>query len=133
MTPGARRVGRARAGAGLLLVLLFGLGAGPDPDDPPPCREAIARHPDATALEALAAEEERVATEARHARREGRKVMRKTLGAGVGAKAQLPVFDALARRDSEARRVGKILCYCRLRRGDPYREDCELLYPAVIP
>lgn len=118
---------------GLIVTALFALGAEPDPEDPPLCREALERQPDATALEALAEEEKQLAALARKARREARKLMRGTLGAGAAARAQLPAYEALAREESEAKRAGKTLCYCRQRRGDPHREDCELLYPAVIP
>jgi hypothetical protein len=117
----------------LLVATLFAVGAESDPEDPPLCREALARHPEASALEALAEEEKRLAVEARGLRREARRVMRQTLGAGAAARAQLPAYEALSRRESEAKRAGKTLCYCRQRRGDPHREDCELLYPAVIP
>ena len=117
----------------LLVATLFAVGAEPEPEDPPLCREALARHPEATALEALAEEEKRLAIEARGLRREARKLMRQTLGAGVAARAQLPAYEALSRKESGAKRAGKTLCYCRQRRGDPHREDCELLYPAVIP
>ena len=113
-----------------LAVLM--LAAAPEPDDPPVCREALARHPEATALEALAEEEANIAGEARRARRDARKIMRKTLGAGAAGRIQLPAYEALAHKDAEARRAGKILCYCRERRGDPHREDCVLLYPVVI-
>lgn len=122
---------RARV-CGLLLAALLAIGAEPAPEDPPLCVEALALHPDAGALEALAREEARLAEVARDARREARKLMRQTLGAGAAGAAQLPAYEALSRRESEARRDGKVLCYCRERRGDPYREDCELLYPAVI-
>ena len=133
--------GRGRVAA-LLLLLPFALGgsarstanpvAEPDPEDPPLCREALARHPEATALEALAEEEKRLARLARVARREARKLMRETLGIGAAARAKLPAYEALAVRESEAKRAGKALCYCRQRRGDPHRQDCELLYPVVI-
>jgi hypothetical protein len=116
----------------LLLAALPALGAEPAPEDPPLCREALALHPDASALEALTREEARQAEIARDARREARKLMRETLGAGAAGAAQLPAYEALARRESEAKRDGKVLCYCRERRGDPHRDDCELLYPAVI-
>jgi hypothetical protein len=106
--------------------------AEPDPDDPPPCRAAIEAHPEQTALAALAEEEKRLAAEARRARREARKLMRETLGAGAAARAKLPAYEALMAREADARRAGKSLCYCRKRRGDPYREDCERLYPVVI-
>jgi len=118
--------------AALLLLVFPLLGAEPEPDDPPLCREALARHPDATALEALAEEEKRMSKEARDAKREARKLMRETLGAGAAARARLPAYEALAARESQARAAGKALCYCRERRGDPHRQDCELLYPMVI-
>jgi len=117
----------------LVATSLLCVGAAPDPEDPPLCREAIERHPDATALEALAEEEKQRAIVARRAQREARKIMRKTLGAGAAARVHLPAYEAHARRESEARRDGKTLCYCRNRRGDPHRDDCELLYPVVIP
>lgn len=117
----------------LAATALLCLGAEPDPEDPPLCAAAIARRPDATALEALGAAEKQLAREAREARREARKLMRQTLGAGAAARATLPAYEALARKEGEAKRAGKVLCYCRERRGDPYREDCELLYPVVIP
>lgn len=116
----------------LLAAALPAPGAEPDPDDPPVCREALARHPDATALEALAEEEKRVAREARTAQRRARKLMHDHLGTGSAVALRLPEYDALTRRVSEAKRVGKALCYCRERRGDPHREDCERLYPEVI-
>jgi hypothetical protein len=122
-----------RTGLAILLAAALGaLGADPAPEDPPLCREAIELHPDASALEALSREEARQAEIARDARREARKLMRETLGAGSSGAAQLPAYEALSRRESEARRDGKVLCYCRERRADPHREDCELLYPAVI-
>ena len=124
------RLGRTAA---LLALAVLLLGAKPVPDDPPLCREALARHPKATALEALTEEEKRLATLARRARRDARNIMRKTLGVGAAALGELPAYEALARREAEARAAGKALCYCRERRGDPHREDCELLYPAVIP
>ncbi len=122
------RLGRA----GLLAIAVLLLAAKPEADDPPLCREALARHPEATALEALAEEEKHLATLARRARRDARKIMRKTLGVGAAALGQLPAYEALAHKEAEARATGKVLCYCRERRGDPHREDCELLYPAVI-
>ena len=118
--------------AGLLCVALLALGADPDPEDPPLCVEAIARHPESTALEALAEEEKSLAAAARRARREARKLMRETLGTGSAARAALPAYEKLAREEADAKRAGKVLCYCRERRGDPHREDCELLYPVVI-
>ena len=117
----------------LALVSALLLGAEPDPEDPPLCREAIESRPEQSALEALADAEKQLAVEARRARREARKIMRETLGAGAAARVQLPAYEAHARRESEARRDGKVLCYCRNRRGDPHRDDCELLYPVVIP
>ncbi|MGH0028235.1 MAG: hypothetical protein ACQGVC_00465 [Myxococcota bacterium] len=123
------------AHAAALLVLLGSTGAAgaePDPEDPPLCRQAIETRPDTTALEALADEEKRLATEARRARRAARKVMRETLGAGAGARAKLPEYEAHVAREAEAKRRGKVLCYCRERRGDPHRQDCELLDPMVI-
>ena len=123
------RLGRSAA---LLALAVLLLGAAPEPDDPSVCREALARHPEATALEALAEQEKRFAALARRARRDARKIMRATLGVGAAARGQLPAYEELARRESEARAIGKALCYCRNRRGDPHREDCELLYPAVI-
>ncbi len=117
----------------LLAFAVLLLGAEPEADDPPVCREALARHPEATALEALAEEEKELAVAARRARRDARKIMRETLGVGAAALGRLPAYEALARKESEARAAGKALCYCRERRGDPHREDCELLYPAVIP
>jgi hypothetical protein len=116
----------------LALAALPALAADPAPEDPPLCREALELHPDVDALEALSLEEARQAGIARDARREARKLMRETLGAGAAGAAQLPAYEALSRRESEARRDGKVLCYCRERRGDPHRDDCELLYPAVI-
>jgi hypothetical protein len=116
----------------LVSAAVSALAADPAPEDPPLCREALALHPDAGALEALSREEARQAEIARDARREARKLMRETLGAGAAGAAQLPTYEALARREAEAKRDGKVLCYCRERRGDPHRDDCELLYPAVI-
>jgi hypothetical protein len=117
----------------LAAAALLSLGAEPDPEDPRLCIEAIERHPDATALAALAEEEKRLAVEARRLRREARKLMRGTLGAGPEARAQLPAYEALSRREAEAQRDGRVLCFCRQRRGDPHREDCQLLYPVVLP
>jgi hypothetical protein len=116
----------------LLLLAAAGLGAAPDPEDPPLCREALAAHPDAGTLDALAREEQRLADEARAAAREARKLMRQALGAGAGGRALLPEYDALMQRQDEARRQGKVICLCRERRRDPHRKDCELLYPVVL-
>jgi hypothetical protein len=58
--------------------------------------------------------------------------MRAAMGTGTAARASLPEYEALTARASDARRAGKSLCYCRHRRGDPHREDCEILYPMVI-
>lgn len=124
---------RAAGRLGLaLLAALAGLGAAPDPEDPPLCREALAARPDAEALVALAREEQRLAEEARRAARQARKLMRQNLGAGAEARAVLPEYEALMRRQQEAKRRGKVICLCRERRGDPHREDCELLYPVVL-
>ncbi len=117
----------------LLGVALPCLAAEPDPEDPPLCREAIEARPEVGALEALAEAEKELAIDARRARNAARKIMRKTLGAGAAARARLPTYEEQMRRESEARRDGKVLCYCRQRRGDPHREDCERLYPVVIP
>jgi hypothetical protein len=123
-----------RPGRRWLLALLAAatLGATPDPEDPPLCREALAAHPEAEALEALALEEQRLAGEARTAAREARKLMRRSLGAGAEGRALLPEYEALMRRQDEAKRQGKVICLCRERRNDPHREDCELLYPVVL-
>ena len=115
-----------------LLLAVATLGAAPDPEDPPLCREALAAHPDAPALDALAREEQRLADEARTATREARKLMRQSLGAGAEGRALLPEYEALMQRQQEARRRGKVICLCRTRRRDPHREDCELLYPVVL-
>lgn len=115
-----------------LLASAVAFAAEPDPEDPPLCREAIAAHPEATALEALAEEEKRLALEGIRAKREARNLMRKNLGVGRAAARSLPEYEALMARESDARRAGKSLCYCRKRRGDPHREDCEILYPMVI-
>lgn len=116
--------------AGLALALL---AATPDPEDPPLCREALEARPQKSALEALAGEEQRLADEARTAAREARQLMRKSLGAGAEGRALLPDYEAAMRRQDEAKRRGKVICLCRERRRDPHREDCELLYPVVIP
>lgn len=107
--------------------------AEPDPDDPPLCRAAIEARPGMSALEALGREEKRLAAQARSARREARKLMRDTLGAGAGARAVLPAYEAWMARESDARRAGKSICHCRERRNDPLRDDCERLYPVVLP
>ena len=117
---------------GIAALAALTLGADPRPEDPPLCRDALAAHPDTSALEALAAEEKRLAVEARRDAREAKKRMRETLGAGPTPPAAVPAFDALMRRHDQARRDGKVLCLCRKRRDDPHREDCELLYPQVI-
>ena len=118
----------------LALVLATAVlsGADADPEDPPLCRDALAAHPDETALAALAKDESRLAREARTARREARKVMREALGAGAAARGRLPAYEALLDRERAAKHDAKVICYCRARRDDPHREDCELLYPVVI-
>ena len=95
----------------------------PNPDNPPICRAA---------LEALAQAEQESVKRAKALLREGKKLMRATLGGGRSARNQLPAFDAIAAREVEARAEGRVLCFCRKRRGDPHRQDCEALYPVKI-
>lgn len=103
--------------------------------DPPLCREVIERRGEQSEIEALTRAETERARAAHRAHRESQKLMRTTLGGGRGAIAHgaLQKADAAERRRAEATREGKVLCYCRHRRGDPLREDCEALYPVVIP
>jgi hypothetical protein len=108
--------------------------AEPAPEDPPPCRDALAAHPDESALAALARAEDDVAARARKARVEAQKILRGHLGDGAqGGLAGSDRAEPLLRRADELRRAGKVLCHCRQRRGDPLREDCEFLYPERLP
>lgn len=102
------------------------------PEDPPVCRAAFDARPDDSALDALSHAEKQALRRAKAHRREGKKLMRETLGGGPSARKRLPAFDAIAAREAEARADGRALCFCRKRRGDPYRQDCEALYPVKI-
>ena len=95
--------------------------AEPAPEDPPLCREAIAAHPDESALAALT-------------RAEAKKILREHLGDGTqGGLAGGDRAEPLMRQADELRRAGKVICHCRQRRGDPQRKDCEFLYPEHLP
>jgi len=122
----------------LALAVAFGIAAGaaplraeePLPEDPPVCREALAASPELAALPALERAEQQAAKRAREARRAAQKLLRGNLGAGAQAGlAGADAADALLREEADLRRLGKALCHCRQRRGDPNREDCEFLYP----
>jgi hypothetical protein len=129
-----------RLGSALLLVGLFAIRAdgepatepAANPDDPPVCRAALEARPDEAPLEALAHAEQAALRRAKARQREGKKLMRETLGGGRSARNRLPAFDAIAVREAEARAEGRSLCFCRKRRGDPHRQDCEALYPVKI-
>ena len=109
-------------------------GAESAPEDPPLCREAIAAHPDASALEALTRAEDEAAALARRARGEARAILRRQIGTGEqGGLAATEAADAQLRQAADLRRTGKVLCHCRQRRGDPARADCEFLYPEELP
>ncbi|HVH17181.1 MAG TPA: hypothetical protein VNF72_02665 [Myxococcota bacterium] len=108
--------------------------AEPAPEDPPLCREAIAAHPDESALAALTRAEDDLAARARKARAEAKKILREHLGDGTqGGLAGGDRAEPLMRQADELRRAGKVMCHCRQRRGDPQREDCEFLYPERLP
>ena len=124
-----------RAGLALLMAAALMLVAGEvAPDDPPLCRAAIEAQPDESALEALAVAEKDSVRRAREATRAARKASKRTMGvANPGAIRGLVMSAGEAARVAGlARREAKTHCYCRQRRGDPYREDCEQLYPEVI-
>jgi len=107
--------------------------AEPAPEDPPLCREAIAAHPDQSALEALTRAEDDLAARARKARAEAKKILRAHIADGErGALAATDQAEPLFRQADELRRAGKTVCHCRQRRGDPQREDCEFLYPEPL-
>lgn len=119
------------------LVALIGSAshaAEPAAEDPPLCREAIAAHPDASALAALTRAEDDLAARARKARTAAKKILREHLGDGAqGGLAGSDRAEPLMRQADELRRAGKVMCHCRQRRGDPQREDCEFLYPERLP
>lgn len=120
--------------AALMLAATPSFGAEPAPEDPPLCREAIAAHPDESALAALTRAEDDLAARARKARAEAKKILREHLGDGTqGGLAGTDRAEPLMRQADELRRAGKVMCHCRQRRGDPQRKDCEFLYPERLP
>jgi hypothetical protein len=129
-----------RVGAALLMLGLVAPAARAEPnaeptppsDDPPVCRAALEARPDAPALDALVQAEQEALRRAKARQREGKKLMRETLGGGRSARHRLPAFDAIAAKEADARAEGRALCFCRKRRGDPHRQDCEALYPVKI-
>jgi hypothetical protein len=120
--------------AAQVLVAAPSRGAEPAPEDPPLCREAIAEHPDASALDALTRAEDDLAARARRARAEAKRILREHMADGErGGLAATDQAEPLLRQADELRRAGKVVCHCRQRRGDPQREDCEFLYPERLP
>jgi hypothetical protein len=125
---------------GLLLLFLLGLaarGAGPVPapeDEPALCAEVLGRE-QGEPLDALARAEQERWTVARNAERRGRRLMRSTVGMGESQRSLRAVaeLERLDRAFAAAVREARILCGCRQRRGDPYREDCDRLYRPWIP
>lgn len=104
----------------------------PEQEDPALCSAALEAKPDAAPLEALAQAESAAVRRAKAHRREGKKLMKETLGGGRRARGQLPAFDAIARQEAEAMADARTLCFCRERRDDPHRANCDTLYPVKI-
>ena len=124
-----------RARLALLVAVALVLAAGEvAPEDPPLCRAAIEAQPDPSALETLAAAEKDAYQRAREASRAAKRASKHTLGGGnTGAnRGHVMAAGEAVRVSGIARREAKTYCYCRQRRGDPYREDCEQLYPEVL-
>ncbi len=126
---------RSACGIGLALGIAFAAMASESAssaDDPPLCRAALEARPDSAPLAALADAESKAVRRAKAHRREGKKRMKSTLGSGRQARGQLPAFDALARKEAEAMAEARTLCFCRERRDDPHRSNCDTLYPVRI-
>jgi hypothetical protein len=104
-------------------------GDEPAAGDPPLCRDAIAAHP-GDQLDALRRAEEDRWRAARSASRRGKKLMADAVEQGdTGAQRQRAARIGQTSDDyRRALQEARILCGCRERRGDPYREDCERLF-----
>lgn len=122
----------------LLMVALVCFAAAParteEPPDPPVCAEAIAAKPDSPPLEALKEAEKLRMRKMKEAQRESRRLAKEGLGTadGTGSRRRMRDLDAIERRRAGLYREAKALCLCRERRGDPYREDCQQLYPQTL-
>jgi len=135
---GMRRF-HASALPALLLSLASGAPAAAEPGgsargpaaalDPPACREVIAARPD-DALEALRAAESEHMRRARHAWYRGKRLLRTMLGGGTTLPTRRAADELAQLQETYHRAVhtARVLCGCRERRGDPYREDCEAAY-----
>ncbi len=101
----------------MLATLLLGAGA-PETEEPLFCREVIGRR-GGDPMEALRTEEVERWRAARRAASEGRKVMRRSLGAGDNpqAHAMMAEFEHANRRYLQAAREAQLLCRCRQDRG----------------
>lgn len=98
-------------------------------EDPEICREALAEHP-GDELEALRRAEEDRWRAARSASRRGKKLMADSVEQGdtPAQQRRAAQIGRTSQRYRQALREARILCGCRERRGDPYREDCERLF-----
>lgn len=106
------------------------------PEDPPICVRAIEARPEATALEALEAAEQEANRMARRLSSDARRASKKTLGGSAGSTAVRKLMreaDEAREQSVRAKQDAKRFCYCRQRRDDPHREDCERLYPLPLP
>jgi len=97
--------------------------------DPPACREVLAARPE-DALEALRAAEAEHMRRARHASYRGKRLLRSMLGGGTTLPTRRAADELAQLQETYHRAVhtARVLCGCRERRGDPYREDCEAAY-----
>jgi hypothetical protein len=98
-------------------------------EEPALCREVIAAHP-GEPLEALRKAEMERMQRVRSAWRRGKHVLWDSLGMGATEHTRR-LAHAFGRASEEHRRAlyeARVICGCRERRGDPYREDCDALF-----
>lgn len=108
-----------------------GARAEPPGDDAEPelCREVIEAS-DEPPLEALRKAETERWQAARTASRQGKRRLRQSMGGSPSLANRRVANQVAASQDAfhSAVREARVLCDCRERRGDPYREDCAVLF-----
>ncbi|MCZ6783761.1 MAG: hypothetical protein O7G30_10685 [Proteobacteria bacterium] len=109
--------------------MLFTPPVAADPPEPAICQAAIAAQPH-DPLAALQRAEVARWQAARTASRQGRHLMRQTMGGGTSLATRRLANQIAQAQDAYrvAVQQARVLCGCRERRGDPYREDCDALF-----
>ncbi len=129
----ARHFWRWLAFASLSCGVLAGSAmADPAPDPGHPyCAAALADHPGLAPVAALRAEESERWKRARAAAREGRKSLRRSLGAGPSSRVLAGDFERADGVNRQSMSEARTFCECRARLGDPDGAPCDRLYYGV--